>query len=78
MLDAKKDKQITFRLDSLLYARFQAAADHNKLTRADFARRLVEWSLKHCEERGSVFALQGTTVQPPMLLKARHAKHPAE
>jgi hypothetical protein len=50
----KKTRQIAFRLDAEMYARYERAAAHDKLKVAALTRRLAEWALKSLARLGSL------------------------
>jgi hypothetical protein len=60
----KKTRQIAFRLDADLYARFEGAARRDKISIASLVRRIAEWALPQCEKFGSIVIVEDSRVVP--------------
>jgi hypothetical protein len=54
----RKEKQVSFRVDSGVAARIEEATTREELREADFVRKLFVWSLEHYEDAGSLFELK--------------------
>ena len=64
-VEGKKVRQIAFRVDAEMYARYERAAKHDKIRVAALVRRLAEWALTHVEELGSARIVEESRVVPP-------------